>query len=40
MPTTPENAARALHNDWEWWSDNGEEMNERFSTCWRGESAR
>ena len=32
MPTTPENAARALHNDWEWWSDNGEEMNERFST--------
>ena len=32
MPTSPENAARALHNDWEWWSDNGEEMNERFST--------
>ena len=32
MPTNPENAARALHNDWEWWSDNGEEMNERFST--------
>ena len=32
MPTTPENAVRALHNDWEWWSDNGEEMNERFST--------
>lgn len=32
MPTSPENAQRALHNDWEWWSDNGEEMNERFST--------
>ena len=32
MPTTPENVARALHYDWEWWSDNGEEMNERFST--------
>ena len=32
MPTTPENAGRALQNDWEWWSDNGEEMNERFST--------
>lgn len=32
MPTTPENAVRALQNDWEWWSDNGEEMNERFST--------
>ena len=32
MPTSPENIGRALHNDWEWWSDNGEEMNERFST--------
>ena len=32
MPTSPQNAARALPNDWEWWSDNGEEMNERFST--------
>ena len=32
MPTSPENASRALHNDWEWWSDNGEEMIERFST--------
>ena len=27
-----ENVTRALYNDWEWWSDNGEEMNERFST--------
>ena len=32
MPTSPENVSRARHNDWEWWSDNGEEMNERFST--------
>ena len=32
MPTAPENSIRALRNDWEWWSDNGEEMNERFST--------
>ena len=32
MPTTPKNTVRALYNDWDWWSDNGEEMNERFST--------
>ncbi len=32
MPTSPQNAERALRNDWEWWTDNGEEMNERFST--------
>ncbi len=32
MPTTPENAERALRSDWEWWTDNGEEMNDRFST--------
>ena len=31
MPTTPENMTRALHNDWEWWSDHVDEMNERFS---------
>ncbi len=31
MPTSPQNAKRALHNDWEWWSDHGDEMNERFS---------
>ena len=31
MPTTPQNAARVLHNDWEWWSDHSDEMNERFS---------
>ncbi len=32
MPTSPENVGGALNNDWEWWTDNGEEMNERFST--------
>ncbi len=31
MPTSPENVARALHHDWEWWRDHGDEMNERFS---------
>ena len=31
MPNTPENAKRALHNDWEWWSDNRDDMNERFA---------
>ena len=30
MPTAPENLARALRNDWEWWRDHGDEMNERF----------
>ncbi len=32
MPTSEQNAKRALHNNWEWWSDHGDEMNERFST--------
>ena len=32
MPTSEQNASRALHNNWEWWSDHGDEMNERFST--------
>ena len=31
MPTAPENVVRALHNNWEWWSDHNDEMNERFS---------
>ena len=31
MPSAPENLKRALHNDWEWWSDNAEEVHERFS---------
>ena len=32
MPTSEQNSKRALHNNWEWWSDHGDEMNERFST--------
>ena len=31
MPTYPGNMARTLQNDWLWWSDNLDEMNERFS---------
>lgn len=31
MPTAARNTTRALREDWEWWSDNGDEMNERFS---------
>ena len=31
MPNSPENAARALIHDWQWWRDRGDEMNERFS---------
>ena len=31
MPTTPENMTRTLHNNWEWWSDHVDQMNERFS---------
>ena len=30
MPNTPENTRRALRSDWEWWSDNADEVNERF----------
>ena len=30
MPTTPANLTRALHHDWRWWSDRGDEMTERF----------
>ena len=26
-----DNLTRALHHDWQWWSDHGDEMNERFS---------
>ena len=26
MPTTPGNVRRALHHDWQWWSDRGDEM--------------
>lgn len=31
MPNAPENARRALHNDWRWWSDNRDDLNERFA---------
>ncbi len=31
MPTSPQNAKRALRNNWEWWSDHLDEINERFS---------
>ena len=31
MPTNPDNLARGLQSDWEWWSDNGDEMNEIFA---------
>ena len=31
MPTSAPNLARALHADWEWWADRGDEMNERFA---------
>ena len=32
MPTSPENLTRALRNDWEWWVNHADEMNERFSS--------
>ena len=31
MPNTPENTKRALQNDWQWWGDNRDDMNERFA---------
>ncbi len=31
MPSAPRNLRRVVRNDWEWWSDHGEEMNDRFS---------
>ena len=31
MPTFPGNLGRTLQNDWLWWSDNMDDMNERFS---------
>ena len=31
MPLYPANSTRVLQNDWEWWSDHADEMNERFS---------
>ena len=31
LPTSPQNMARVLRYDWEWWADNGDEVNERFA---------
>ena len=31
MPTSPENLKRSLELDWRWWSENRDEMHERFS---------
>ena len=31
MPTSAQNSKRALLEDWRWWSDHTDEMNERFS---------
>ena len=31
MPASPDNVDRALRYDWEWWVDNQDELNERFS---------
>ena len=30
MPTSPRNMVNAVFKDWEWWSDNADEINERF----------
>ena len=31
MPTSPRNMKRVLYNDWAWWSDHADDVNERFS---------
>ena len=31
MPTSPDNLKRAIRMDWRWWSENRDEMYERFS---------
>jgi len=31
MPTAPENFATAINNDYIFWADNGDELNERFN---------
>ena len=33
LPTSPDNFANSLQNDYQWWSDNQQEMDERF-TAW------
>lgn len=32
MPTAAANFKNAVQNDWQWWADNQDEMNERFNT--------
>jgi putative spermidine/putrescine transport system substrate-binding protein len=32
LPTSPDNFANSLQNDFEWWADNQQEMDERFTT--------
>ena len=31
MPTAPDNFKRALQNDFEFWADNADQLNERFN---------
>jgi putative spermidine/putrescine transport system substrate-binding protein len=31
MPTAPNNFKNALQNDFEWWADHQDELNERFA---------
>lgn len=31
LPKAPANSQRVLPDNWRWWSDNGDEMNERFA---------
>jgi putative spermidine/putrescine transport system substrate-binding protein len=33
LPTSPDNFANSLQNDFDWWADNQQEMDERF-TAW------
>ena len=33
LPTSPDNFANSLQNDYQWWADNQQEMDERF-TVW------
>ena len=33
LPTSPDNFANSLQNDYQWWADNQQEMDERF-TAW------
>jgi putative spermidine/putrescine transport system substrate-binding protein len=37
LPTAPENFTNALQNDFEWWADNQDEINERFN-AWLAKS--